>query len=288
MSRGTRELQLDHILNNQPDVPLSILYTDFSDPHFGHFHKVLSASAREGKASYRVRYMPRKSTTCKPLAISGYGIELALKRTDYIVIDDRESQLATQSLKVSDKAEVDEEDKIELRPLSKSEVSQLGLKTASYVMSSHDPFKTLLNVTQDYPSFSSRIALQNISEPLVRELVENRALSLQQGFNIFWMNGIQFDNRQIDAHTLLHHLRLERRLITQLCELGFSGPEAIKVLIQTDQIKSKVAGGAARFDFRDDLEDGKAIIWMNNVERDKRYKGWSSSITGVCFTICYR
>ena len=244
----------------------------------------MSASAREGKASYRVRYTPKKSVICKPLAISGYGIELALKRTDYIVIDDRESQPATQSLKFSGKAEVDEEDKIGLRPLPKSDVSQLGLKTASYVMSSHDPFKALLDVTQDYPSFSSTVALQNISEPLARELVEDRALSLQAGVNMLWMNGIRFDNRQIDAHTLLHHLRLERKLVIQLCELGFSGPEAIKVLTRTDQIKSKVTAEVARFDFRDDLEDSKAIIWMNNVEKDKRYKGWSSSITGVCFT----
>ena len=47
-------------------------------------------TAREGKTSYRLRHRRAiDSGLNKPLMIPGYGVELALKRTDYIVIDDR-------------------------------------------------------------------------------------------------------------------------------------------------------------------------------------------------------
>jgi UDP-glucose:glycoprotein glucosyltransferase len=35
------------------------------------------------------------------------------------------------------------------------------------------------------------------------------------------------------------------------------------------------------FDTRDHLEDGAAVIWLNNLEKDKRYNKYSSSLMSV-------
>lgn len=207
-----------------------------------------------------------------------------MKRTDYIVIDDRDqdSQASKKQAEVSDPAKVDEQERTELRPLSKSELAQLGLRTASFVLDHPEPFASLLNVTQDFPAYSSKIVDHEISEVVLKQLRDDRTMRLPMGYNVFWMNGVQLDARQIDAHALLHHLRRERRLISQLKEFGLSGPEAIKVLAQTSIAKSKTVSGPQRYDFRDESEGGKVVIWMNNLQKDTRYQAWPSDLSAVC------
>ncbi|KAI9884929.1 MAG: RNA polymerase I enhancer binding protein [Watsoniomyces obsoletus] len=276
-----KDLQLDRVLNPGKGVPSSVLYADILDPGFAHFHKILSKSAREGKTSYRVRYTPSKAAASRPLSISGYGVELALKRTDYIVIDDRDAQPSSE---LPGASEGEKPDRTDLRPLSKSDVAQLGLKTASFILESSDPFGSLVDVVQDFPLHSSTIASSDVSEAVLETLRRNQNKqdkSLPPGYDAFWINGVQLDNRQIDAHTLLQHLRRERRLITQLQSFGLSGAEAVNLLIRTSTAKAKALAGPQRFDFRDDAEEGKVIIWLNNIEKDKRYKSWPSSLAAL-------
>lgn len=263
------------------DLPASILYADITEAAFGHFHKNLSDSARQGKISYRVRYTPPKADRRDPLIISGYGVELALKRTDYIVIDDRgaDKENGPASEAVGDQSKND------LRPLSKSDLSQLGLKTASFALGSEEPFEELLAVTQDFPLRSSVIASHNVSLDLLRELQDDRTMVLPPGYNALWMNGIPLDAKRVDAHTLVHNLRNERTLIRGLKDFGLSGSDAKNLLISASIAHSKVNEGPQRYEFRDEAEGGKVIVWMNSIEKDKRYKGWPSSINAVRETV---
>ena len=240
-------------------------------------------SARQGKTSYRIRYRPLSNNGRDTLLVNGYGVELSLKKTDYIVIDDRdeESQSQGQKPKSSDAAGAADDDKTELKPLSKSEVAQLGLKSASFILQQPEPFKALFEVTQDFPLHSSRIVAHKSSGKILKELEDDRTMKIPMGYNGFWINGIQLDARQIDAHALLHHLRRERRLVNQLKDFGFSGLEAVKLLTQTAIAKSTSTSGPQRYDFRDSIEGGNVILWMNDLENDRRYEGWPSSLASV-------
>ena len=136
--RDPRELPFDRVLGDV-SLPPAVLYADISSPMFKDFHETLSDMAKEGQISYRVRYRPPQHWTSRPLFVSGYGVELALKRTDYIVIDDRDAERRGESSKDSPKAgleELKEDSPDDLRPLSSSEVSRLGWNTAGYVMDS--------------------------------------------------------------------------------------------------------------------------------------------------------
>ena len=279
--RSITERQLDRVLVKGNNLPSSILYTDITEPAFGHFHKILSESARQGKTSYRVRYIPSKAERCQPLIVNGYGVELALKRTDYIVIDDRDTDLEGAS-NAPPPSDAGEEGKQDLRPLSKSELAQLGFKTAEFILSSDNPLKTFVSVTQDFPKHSSVIASYNVSQNLIQELQENRTISLPPGYNALWVNGIQLDARQVDAHSLLHRLRLERSLVSELKEFGLLGSDAKNLLTNPALVESNVNDEPQRYDYRDVVEGGNVIIWMNNVEKDNRYKAWPSTITAVC------
>jgi hypothetical protein len=91
----TKESPFDHIYHEpSSQVESVVLYADIQTETFGIFHRELKKLADSGKVRYILRYRPPissyPSNQNKPLFVSGYGVELMLKRTDYIVIDDRD------------------------------------------------------------------------------------------------------------------------------------------------------------------------------------------------------
>lgn len=71
-----------------------VLYTSQFSSQFEEFHNYLKKAVDEHEITYVIRYRsPLASVTPDtPLYLSGYGVELALKNTDYLVIDDRTSE----------------------------------------------------------------------------------------------------------------------------------------------------------------------------------------------------
>ena len=293
MPRNPEDLPFDRILglSSKTVKAPSILYADITSPLFGQFHKTISTTARNGQTSYRIRYRPSQSQSAKPLAVNGYGIELALKRTDYIVIDDRsaeseETEVEDQGLSAGSEAAAEElllesEEVADLKPLSSRELLGLGLKTASFIMASDDPFDTLLKVSQDFPKHSSAITKRNASADFVKEHSINRNVFLPAGYNVVWINGMQVQARQMDAFGLLEQLRRERSIVNNLRKIGFSGSEAAQLLSHEAIASSKIEGETQRYDYRDDLEGGKTIVWLNDIEKDKRYSGWPAHTSAV-------
>ena len=151
------------------------------------------------------------------MAVNGYGIELALKRTDYIVIDDRNAgseEAEEQGIPAGNEVATGEflletEEVADLKPLSSKELLGIGLKTASFVVASDDPFDTLVKVSQDFPKHSSAITKRNASADFVKEHSINRDIFLPAGYNVVWMNGLQVQAPQMDAFGLLEQLHCE-------------------------------------------------------------------------------
>ena len=80
-----------------------VLYADIQNEIFKEFHSVLKKAAEDSAVRYILRYRPvtgyslTRPLKDKPLFVAGYGVELMLKKTDYIVIDDREVETGIQS-----------------------------------------------------------------------------------------------------------------------------------------------------------------------------------------------
>lgn len=272
---------MDRILGNSSALP-AILYADITAPQFKHWHSTLSKTAREGKTSYRIRHKPSLKASQQPLLVNGYGVELQLKRTDYIVIDDRQKEEG----KVIDQkplgAGLDEEEEFaDLKPLSKDEVSDLGLKAASFVMKSEQPMDTLLKLVQDFPKYSSNIAAHNVSKDFLEEHSKNRELLLPAGFNVIWINGIQIPAREVNPYSLLAHLRRERKLVSGVRSQGLSSSEVVSLLSHQAIAATQAEDEPQRYDFRDEIEGGNVIIYMNNIEKDSRYESWPTELMAV-------
>ncbi|KAL2259492.1 hypothetical protein VTK26DRAFT_6822 [Humicola hyalothermophila] len=266
-----------------------VLYADITSESFSAYHEAAMTLARAGQCSYRVRYKRSPAHPDEPLSVNGYGALLTLKRTDYIVIDDRDTGAskmpAGEAQKPLGGSEVvlDEEEEItDIKPLEKSELAPLAMKAASFIMQSESPFETLLKLTQDFPRYSTSLVAHNVSADFEAEHMANRMLLVPDGVNVLWMNGLQLIDRQIQPFGLVDLLRRERKLINGVLDLGLTGQEAISLLGHTEVARARSGDEEPRrFDWRDQIEEGKVIIWLNNIEKDKRYKDWPYTIWAV-------
>jgi UDP-glucose:glycoprotein glucosyltransferase len=280
-----KTLPFDTELGHGPKV---ILFTDITSPAFGKFHTPLVNKARKGDISYRIRHRIDDSVTREPLPVNGYGVELALKRTDYIVIDDREAQADSDQKSIASEVVLEDggDEVADLKALSKSELSALGLRASDFIYNSESPLETLIKLSQDFPKHSTSIASHNVSEDFIKEFKANHASSMDgtrsgmvpAGLNVLWMNGVQLIERQIQSFTLLDIVRRERKLINGVLELGLTGQEAVGVLGHKAVASAKADTEAQLFDWRDEKEQGRVIIWLNNLEKDSRYADFPKSL----------
>ena len=228
--------------------------------------------------------MPSVWAVMKPhVVVNGYGVELQLKRTDYIVIDDRQTE---QGDKVINQKPLgtgldSDEDVSDLKPLSKDEVLDLSINAASFVMKSDQPMDTLLKLVQDFPKYTSTIAGRNASADFLEEHDNNRDLLLAPGASAIWINGVQIPAREVNPHALLAHMRRERKLINGIRSQGLTASDAISLLSHPAITEGQTGNDAQRYDFRDATEGGNIIIWMNNIEKDSRYEGWPTELRSV-------
>lgn len=261
----------------------AVLYADPASPTFGEFHRVLSRAAQSLKLKYRLRYRRCSSTGHRPLPVSGYGVELALKKTDYIVIDDRDEPRNGAEDLLDSAAALDTEVEVaDLRPLSTSDLATLGLKAASFIHQSTDPFQTLVKLSQDLPRYAASLTIHNVSQDFVAEFERNKAIGIRGGINFLWINGLQIIDRQIDPFSLIDILRRERKLISVVRDLGLNAKEAVSLLGHAAVSSAQGDDEPVRYDWTDRLEDGRAIVWLNNLEVDARYEDYPRSLISVC------
>lgn len=79
---------------------------------------------------------------------------------------------------------------------------------------------------------------------------------------------------------LLRTLKTEQDLIEIFERIGFTAEQAIGVMTDPALAKMESSNNVREptdyFDVRSDL-----VIWLNNLEKDKRYKAWSKNMMDV-------
>jgi UDP-glucose:glycoprotein glucosyltransferase len=167
-----------------------------------------------------------------------------------------------------------------ITPLHQSELLRLGYQAVQLITSSSSPLDTLQHLSQNFPSQSSKIAAAQVNESLVDVLRENSRI-IPSGENLFWMNGLHIPNHKVEAFNLLSAMRRERGLLNSLKSLSLTNEEAVKFLTHTAIAEKIELDRTNRFDVRDEPEGGQVIIWLNDLEKDSRYKEWSTDLKTV-------
>ncbi|UKZ49497.1 hypothetical protein TrVGV298_003744 [Trichoderma virens] len=279
LSLQAKHLPFDRTLGTGKEA---ILYADPTSNTFGAFHKALAEAARQGSLSYRIRYRRTETTHAAALPMSGYGVELALKKTDYIVIDDRLHGEEAHHESPSSSTNLDDsEDVADIKPLAASDLSSLGMKAASFILQSDEPLETLVKLSQDLPKFLTSIVAHNVSAQFEEEFQSNGVKGVPDGVNILLVNGVQVSERQIEPFALIERLRQERKLIDGFRTLGLSGKQAVSILGHQAVSIAKDSTEPLRYDWTDRLEDGRVLIWLNDLESDDAYKDYPKTLASL-------
>uniref|UniRef100_A0A2K5DG59 UDP-glucose ceramide glucosyltransferase-like 1 n=1 Tax=Aotus nancymaae TaxID=37293 RepID=A0A2K5DG59_AOTNA len=289
--------------SSNPESPVVIFYSEIGSEEFSNFHRQLISKSNAGKISYVFRHYifnPRK----EPVYLSGYGVELAIKSTEYKAKDD--TQVKGTEVNTTVIGENDPIDEVQgflfgkLRDLHPDLEGQLKELRKHLVESTNEmaplkvwqlqdlSFRLLLeswllllscfgvmkDLSQNFPTKARAITKTAVSLELRTKMEENQkyfkgTLGLQPGDSALFINGLHIDLDTQDIFSLFDVLRNEARVMEGLHRLGIEGLSLHNVL--------KLNIQPSEADYAVDIRS-PAISWVNNLEVDSRYNSWPSSL----------
>ncbi|KAF9648458.1 glycosyltransferase family 24 protein [Thelephora ganbajun] len=280
----------------------AIFYASVDSKNFRNLHSHLHqlATSKSPRIEYVLRYVtPKERDSEKKATLSGYGIALDLKRTDYLALDDR--HLSTSS----DKEIIDTSleglpsagdlilDLLQAyptkvsadhsKPLTSDELSgfaEIGIQAAQLLSDSRSPLVALEQLSQNFPKYASSVARRVNPKKELKEEIGGNARIAQPGLSAIWLNGLQLQETQINPLSLLKVLRQERDIMSSLTSLGLTPEHAVELVSHESILAAQREGGAVEgiFDASDREEGGDVIVWWNNIEKDQMYAPWSDNM----------
>ncbi|XP_043524018.1 UDP-glucose:glycoprotein glucosyltransferase isoform X3 [Frieseomelitta varia] len=291
---------------SQQSEKIIILYGQIGTPKFSDFHNKLKNLAETKGINYILRHY-LKDRSDKNVRLSGYGVELQMKSTEYKATDDsdikdnagKDSETTNDSMEEIDGINFvtlkklfpdkqSELDKLQIHLLETSheigalkvwQFQELSHQAAERIMNSptNEAINILTDISQNFPMQAKSLIRTKVNNEMKKEMKLNQAmfstsLNIQPTDTALFINGLFFDLEAVDVLSLLESLRSELRVMESLRKIGFSNKEMSTLLaldLSTNMDKQEFA-----MDIRD-----SAINWINDIEQDSAYARWSSSLT---------
>ncbi|XP_014720352.3 UDP-glucose:glycoprotein glucosyltransferase 2 isoform X1 [Equus asinus] len=286
---------------SKENLPVIILYAEMGTRAFGKFHTVLSEKAQNGEILYVLRHYIQKPVSQK-MYLSGYGVELAIKSTEYKALDDTQVKTVTNA-SVEDEVETKEvqgflfgklkeryshlrdnltafqkyliESNKEMIPLKVWELQDLSFQAASQIMSTpvYDAIKLMKDISQNFPLKARSLTRIAVNQHMREEIQKNQKnllnrFEIQPGDARLFINGLRVDMDTYDPFSLLDMLKLEGKMMNGLRNLGINGEDMSKFL----KLNSPVLDSTYALDIRH-----SAVMWINDLENDHLYVMWPAS-----------
>lgn len=252
--------------------PLAVLYGGNNEETISML-RVLVAFANDEKLRFVWRYAPDDTTEAE--VVGGYGVDLTLKRTDYIVIDDRDIKENVATLEAGDVPFYGTLPD-DIPPVAAEDIPQLGLQLASYVRASENPIDTLTTLLELLPLYAQGLADEEI-EPKVRLAVDNNEKrGWNSRFSNIYVNGVPMLS-QLLVFELIKAIKGEYRTVERFVESGLTVPEAKVLMAEFTSNASlhQMLRETPRYALPED-----APFWFNNVAKDSIYKDSERTLKG--------
>ena len=295
---------MDHVFPGQhtEDTPQVILYGELGTAHFAAAHKELSSLAKEGKVKYVLRHFVSARTDEK-VRLSGYGVELQIKSTEYKAQDDTELRGGEGGEDSQDESEDEVEgflfrtlrnkhpektEKLgELRqhlldmnndmaPMKVWQLQDLSMQAAQRIMASpaEERLRVMADLAGSFPSHARSLTRVSVPKELKKEVKKNSDiflsnLNVQPTDAALFINGQFFDMEFTDIFTLLEAVRGEERVLGGLHSLGLTAKQSHSLMTLDLGGKQQTYG----VDIRD-----SAVHWVNDIEKDSLYRGWPNTV----------
>ncbi|KAM4859019.1 UDP-glucose:glycoprotein glucosyltransferase 1 isoform 1-T1 [Thomomys bottae] len=290
--------------SSNPESPIVIFYSEIGYEEFSNYHKQLISKSNAGKINYVFRHYisnPKK----EPVYLSGYGVELAIKSTEYKAKDDTQVKgTEVNTTVIGENDPIDEvqgflfgklrdlhpslkeqlkelrkhlvESTNEMAPLKVWQLQDLSFQTAARILAAPVELALVVmkDLSQNFPTKARAITKTAVSSEFRTEVEENQkyfkgTLGLQPGDSALFINGLHIDLDTQDIFSLFDVLRNEARVMEGLHRLGIEGLSLHNIL--------KLNIQPSEADYAVDIRS-PAISWVNNLETDSRYNAWPSSL----------
>lgn len=304
--------KIDHVFSKLNSNSIAvILYGDFTSKNFKQIFDYLKQLANKEKISLYLRhFVATNKNSFEKVSLSGYGVELQIKSTEYKAQDDtkvkgEESHLTKKLMQEADRKvneisgfminklkerysdKIDKLDKFQnhLTEMSKEiatlkiwELQELSLQVAKKVLSApkEEQLVLLKEIIQNFPTHAKSLVKISVEEEIKREIEKNQRyfsqyLNIGTSDTSLFINGMFFDLDSVDIFTLVEYLKHEIHLVEGLTHvLGSNEKEFMNKLIRLDVNDDKTS-------YLIDIRDS-AIIYINDIENDAIYRNWPSSI----------
>ncbi|XP_039487876.2 UDP-glucose:glycoprotein glucosyltransferase [Drosophila santomea] len=294
----------DHIFpGSENNTRTVVLYGDLGSSQFRIYHKLLEKEANAGRIRYILRHQLAK-TDRRPVRLSGYGVELHLKSTEYKSQDDApkpeagstsDEDLANESdvqgfdfkvLKQKHptlKRALDQlrqrllQGNDEIAQLKAWEFQDLGLQAAAAIaeIQGDETLQILQYTAHNFPMLARTLLAHKVTDGLRAEVKHNteafgRSLNVAPPDGALFINGLFFDADTMDLYSLIETLRSEMRVLESLHSNNVRGSLASSLLALDLTASSKK-------EFAIDIRD-TAVQWVNDIENDAQYRRWPSSV----------
>ncbi|XP_071798762.1 UDP-glucose:glycoprotein glucosyltransferase 1-like isoform X1 [Asterias amurensis] len=288
---------------NNPVVVILYGHIGNLDSQMKHFHKQLKKSANAGTVQYVLRHYV-KDKSQRQVRLSGYGVELAIKSTEYKAVDDTEVKEGGSQSHDEDDNAPDEvqgfvfsklkelhpdltdnlnsfrtsllESTRKMVPLKAWQLQTISFQAAQRVLSTPvgNALGVLRDISQNFPILASSLVKTQVKDEVKREITENQKVfevnyGTAPGDTVMMLNGLTIDTDVAEPFLLLELLRSESRMLGGLHSLGASGEAATQLMMV--QVASQDSTYAV--DIRDN-----GILYLNDLEKDGRYSHWPGNI----------
>ena len=308
---GPQLFNTDHVYPHEKETaPVAVLYGE-AGKRGGGFevaHETLKKLAGAGVVKYVLRpYLADRPE--EKARMSGYGVELQIKKTEYKAQDDAKldagggqggdgdgvgedgEEKDVDGFKFDTLAERHPEDKEklaefrqhlldqqnELPPMKVWQLQDLSMQAAARIMEAPEGerLKTLNEIAQNFPSHAKSLSKKKVPKELKKEVRKNQEsflnnMNLQPSDAALFINGMYFDMDYVDMFTVMDTLKSEGRVLDGLGDLGMTDEQARAMISQDLSSSEKQTYGV---DIRD-----TAVNWINDIEKDKLYAGWPASV----------
>ncbi|GIL48985.1 hypothetical protein Vafri_5482 [Volvox africanus] len=239
---------------------VAILYGSPGLPCFSPLYEELKRVASNPDDNVIFAFRPLLTAACEPfsgcaragtggqLLLPGWGVEAALKNTEYSAMDDKEvsrqqqqggseedesgtadfgtgdaavvkgfrldvlaarrPQLRQELLTFRDQLRAADDDEAALKVW---DLRDVGLQATQRILGSSDPLALLAELSQNFPGIVSSLSRQSVSSSLKSAVTHNQQF-VSAGANFLLLNGLAVDVNDFDFFAFLTRLRSEMRL----------------------------------------------------------------------------
>ena len=155
-------------------------------------------------------------------------------------------------------------------------VRDIGLQVTQRIVSAANPLNFMVDVLQDFPSFTSSLSRVHIDGKMRADISAHQKNMRQNEFAMR-LNGNSFELDTVDIFSLTDKIVDDIRVGDSLHRMGLTQTQTLQLLQMQSAPRGDLDDMYSRLTL-DDSDVSELVIWMNDIEADAEFEHFSPNI----------